>query len=33
MTLTAGGDTKTMAFSNVEVNAPITLTDLGVPSA
>lgn len=34
MTLTfAGGDTKTMAFSNVEVNAPITLADLGLPSA
>jgi outer membrane lipoprotein-sorting protein len=34
MTLTfAGGDTKTMAFTNVEVNAPITLADLGLPSA
>jgi outer membrane lipoprotein-sorting protein len=34
MTLTfAGGDTKTMAFSNIEVNAPITLADLGLPSA
>ena len=28
----AGGDTKTMAFTNVEVNAPITLADLGLPS-
>ena len=34
MTLTfAGGDTKTMTFTNVEVNAPITLADLGLPSA
>jgi outer membrane lipoprotein-sorting protein len=34
MTLTfAGGDTKTMAFTNVEVNPPITLADLGLPSA
>ena len=34
MTLTfAGGDTKTMAFTGVEVNAPITLADLGLPSA
>jgi outer membrane lipoprotein-sorting protein len=34
MTLTfAGGDTKTMAFTDVEVNAPITLADLGLPSA
>jgi outer membrane lipoprotein-sorting protein len=34
MTMTfAGGDTKTMAFTNVEVNAPITLADLGLPSA
>jgi outer membrane lipoprotein-sorting protein len=34
MTLTfAGGDTKTMAFSDVEVNPSITLADLGVPSA
>jgi outer membrane lipoprotein-sorting protein len=34
MTLTfAGGDTKTMSFTDVEVNAPITLADLGLPSA
>jgi outer membrane lipoprotein-sorting protein len=34
MTLTfTGGDTKTMAFTDVEVNAPITLADLGLPSA
>ena len=34
MTLTfAGGDTKTMTFTDVEVNAPITLADLGLPSA
>ena len=34
MTLTfAGGDTKTMTFTNVEVNPPITLADLGLPSA
>jgi outer membrane lipoprotein-sorting protein len=34
MTMTfAGGDTKTMAFSDVEVNPSITLADLGVPSA
>jgi outer membrane lipoprotein-sorting protein len=34
MTLTfAGGDTKTMAFTDVEVNPSITLADLGVPSA
>jgi outer membrane lipoprotein-sorting protein len=33
MTLTfAGGDTKTMAFTNVEMNPPITLADLGLPS-
>ena len=29
----AGGDTKTMAFTDVEINPPITLTDLGVPTA
>jgi outer membrane lipoprotein-sorting protein len=29
----AGGDTKTMTFSDVEVNPSITLADLGVPSA
>jgi outer membrane lipoprotein-sorting protein len=29
----AGGDTKTMAFTDVEVNPPITLADLGVPAA
>jgi outer membrane lipoprotein-sorting protein len=34
MTLTfAGGDTKTMTFTQVEVNPPITIADLGVPSA
>jgi outer membrane lipoprotein-sorting protein len=34
MTLTfAGGDTKTMAFTNVEMNPPITLADLGLPAA
>lgn len=34
MTLTfAGGDTKTMAFTNVEMNPPITLADLALPSA
>jgi outer membrane lipoprotein-sorting protein len=29
----ASGDTKTMAFTDVEVNPPITLADLGVPAA
>jgi outer membrane lipoprotein-sorting protein len=34
MTLTfAGGDTKTMAFSQVEVNPPITLADLALPAS
>jgi outer membrane lipoprotein-sorting protein len=34
MTMTfAGGDTKTMTFTHVEVNPPITIADLGVPSA
>jgi outer membrane lipoprotein-sorting protein len=34
MTLTfAGGDTKTMAFTQVEVNPPITLADLALPNA
>jgi outer membrane lipoprotein-sorting protein len=28
----AGGDTKTMAFSQVEVNPPITLADLALPA-
>ena len=29
----ASGDTKTMAFTDIEVNPPITLADLGVPAA
>ena len=29
----ASGDTKTMAFTDIEVNPPISLTDLGVPTA
>jgi outer membrane lipoprotein-sorting protein len=34
MTLTfAGGDTKTMTFTEVEVNPPITLADLNLPAA
>ena len=34
MTLTfAGGDTKTMTFTQVEVNPPITLADLALPNA
>jgi len=34
MTMTfAGGDTKTMTFTHVEINPPITVADLGVPTA
>ena len=29
----ASGDTKTMTFTDVEVNPPITVADLGVPTA
>jgi outer membrane lipoprotein-sorting protein len=29
----ASGDTKTMAFTDIEINPPVTLADLGVPAA